>query len=147
TLSAAELAANADKYGFNQLEQARLNAELTHGTPRYSQTDQPASRVKLEESIRKARERLAATKLAAAQATVEEKSSALAAAQATLRKYEETTAISQERESSARPLVDTGAISRVDYLQLKQELAQNRNDLASQQKTVLQAEAAVTEAQ
>lgn len=147
TLDAAQLEANADKYGFNQLEQARLNAELTHGKASYSQADQPASRVQLEESMRKAREQAQAAKLAAARATVQEKISALAAAQATLKKYEETTAISEERESSARPLVETGAISRVDYLQLKEELAQNRNDLASQQKTVQQAEAAVTEAE
>jgi len=97
--------------------------------------------------MRKAREQAHAAKLAAAEATVQEKTSALAAAQATLKKYEETTAISEERESSARPLVDTGAISRVDYLQLKQELAQNRNDLVSQQKTVQQAQAAITEAE
>jgi hemolysin D len=147
TLNAAQLEANADKYGFNQLEQARLNAELRHEAPQYSKTDQPASRVKLEESMRKAREQAHAAKLAAARATVEEKTAALDAAQATLKKYEETTAIAEERESSARPLVDTGAISRVDYLQLKEELAKNRNDLASQQKTVQQAQAAVKEAE
>jgi hemolysin D len=35
----------------------------------------------------------------------------------------------------------------VDYLQLKEDLALNRNDLAAQQKTVQQARAAVTEAE
>ncbi len=147
TLSAAELAANADKYGFNKLEQARLNAELTNGSAHYGATGQPDARVGLEERIRKARVQALATKLAAAKAAVEEKTAALAAAQATLKKYEETTAIAAERESSARPLVDTGALSRVDYLQLKEDLAQNRNDLAAQEKTVQQAAAAVSGAE
>lgn len=143
TLNAAELAANADKYGFNQLEQERLNAELTNGAAHYRSTGQPATRVALEERMRKARRQAHAAKLAEAKAAVEEKTAALAAAQATFEKYAETTAIAAERESSARPLVDTGAISRVDYLQLKEDLAQNRNDLVAQQKTVQQAEAAV----
>jgi len=147
TLSAAELHANADKYGFNQLEQARLAAELNHGNPHYASTGQPAARVALEERMRQARAHAHAAKLAAARAAVEEKTAAWAAAQATLKKYQETTAIADERESSARPLVDTGAISRVDYLQLKQDLAQNRNDLAAQEKTVQQAEAAVAGAE
>src|SRR5579884_1681558 len=45
TLNAAELAASADKYGFNQLEQARLSAELTTGSVHYPTTGQPATRV------------------------------------------------------------------------------------------------------
>src|SRR6185437_7295236 len=136
TLNAAELAANADKFGFNKLEQARLTAELANSNAHYATTGQPAARVALEEHMRKARIQAHAAKLAAAKATVEEKTSALAAAQATLKKYEETTAIAAEREASARSLVDTGAIARVDYLQLKEELAQNRNDLAAQEETV-----------
>jgi hemolysin D len=147
TLSAADLAANADKYGFNKLEQARLNAELTHSRPHYTADDQLPSRVALEEHMREAREQAHVVKLAAARAAVEEKISALAAAEATLRKYQETTEIAAERESSARPLVETGAISRVDYLQLKEDLAQNRNDLAAQEKTVEQARATVEQSQ
>jgi hemolysin D len=143
TLSAAELAASADKYGFNKLEQARLNAELTDGRAHYTDTDQSEARVVLQERMRKARLQAHVAKLAEAKAAVEEKTAALAAARATLRKYEETTAIAAEREASARPLVDTGAISRLDYLQLEQDLAQNRNDLAAQEKTVQQSAAAV----
>ena len=147
TLSAAELAASTDKYGFNKLEQARLTAELTNGTAHYVAPDQSATRVALEERMREARQQAHEAKLAEAKATVQEKESALAAAVATLRKYEETTAIAAEREASARPLVDTGAISRVDYLQLKEDLAQNRNDLSAQVETAQQAQAAVVEAQ
>ncbi len=139
--------ANADKYGFNKLEQARLTAELTNGSPHYASTGQPAARLALEEKMRQARVQAHAAKLAEAKATVEEKTAALAAAQATLKKYEETTEIASERESSARPLVDTGALSRVDYLQLKEDLAQNRNDLAAQEETVQQAQAAVVGSQ
>jgi hemolysin D len=146
TLSAAELAANTDKYGFNQLEQARLTAELTHAHSRMHAAGQPAARVALEERMRRAREQAHETKVAGARSAIEQKTQALAAAAATLRKYQETTAIAEERESSARPLVDSGAISRVDYLQLKEDLAQNRNDLAAQEKTVQQAQAAVAEA-
>jgi hemolysin D len=146
TLSAAELAASADKYGFNQLEQARLTSELTQAPSQLVSSGQPAARVALEERMRRARQQAHTAKLAAASATVEEKTQALAAAAATLTKYQEMTAIAEERESSARPLVESGAISRVDYLQLKQDLAQNRNDLAAQDKTVQQAQAAVTEA-
>jgi hemolysin D len=142
TLSAAEMDANADKYGFNKLEQERLTAELTNSKAHYASSGQPAGRVALEERMRQARVEAHAAKLAEAKATVEEKASALAAAVATLKKYEETTAIAAEREASARPLVDTGALSRVDYLQLKEDLAQNRNDLSAQVETVQQAQAA-----
>lgn len=142
SISSAEMQASADKYGFNRLEQARLSAELNHGRPQYAASGQPTGRIALEEQTRRAREQAYAAKLAEAQATVEEKSQALAAAQATLQKYQETTAIAEERESSARPLVETGAISRIDYLQLKQTLAENDNDLAAQRKTVEQAKAA-----
>lgn len=147
TLSAAELNASAGKYGFNKLEQARLTAELKSGNAHYVGVDKWSEGVALEEHMRRARLQAHAAKLAEAKATVEEKTAALAAAEATLEKYEETTAIAAERESSARPLVDTGAISRVDYLQLKEDLAQNRNDLAAQEKTVQQAQAAIDEAQ
>jgi len=147
TLSAAEMAANADKYGFNKLEQERLTAELTNAKAHYSSTGQPAGRVALEERMRQARVEAHAAKLAEAKATVEEKASALAAAVATLKKYEETTAIAAEREASARPLVDTGALSRLDYLQLKEDLAQNRNDLSAQVETVQQAQAAAAGAE
>jgi hemolysin D len=142
TLSAAEMDANADKYRFNKLEQERLTAELTNSKAHYAATDQAAGRVALEERMREARVQAHAAKLAEAKATVDEKSAALSAAVATLKKYEETTAIAAEREASARPLVDTGAISRVDYLQLKEDLAQNRNDLSAQVETVQQAQAA-----
>jgi hemolysin D len=147
TLSAAEMEANADKYGFNQLEQERLTSELTHSKAHYASSGQPAGRVALEERMRQARVEAHAAKLAEAKATVEEKTSALAAAVATLKKYEETTAIAAEREASARPLVDTGALSRVDYLQLKEDLAQNRNDLSAQVETVQQAQAAAAGAE
>jgi len=147
TLSAAEMAANADKYGFNKLEQERLTSELTHSKAHYASSGQPAGRVALEERMRQARVEAHAAKLAEAKATIEEKASALAAAVATLKKYEETTAIAAEREASARPLVDTGALSRVDYLQLKEDLAQNRNDLSAQVETVQQAQAAAAGAE
>jgi hemolysin D len=146
TLSAADMNASADRLGFNQLEQARLVAELTHKAPLYAPTGQPPGRLALEERIRQAREQAHTTKLAGAQAAAEEKAAALAAAEATLQKYQEVTGIAEEREAGARPLVETGAIARVDYLQLKEDLAKNRNDFASQQKTVQQARAAVVEA-
>ncbi len=63
TLSAAEMDANADKYGFNKLEQARLTAELTNGKPQYVSTGQPAARMALEEKMREARVQAHAAKL------------------------------------------------------------------------------------
>jgi hemolysin D len=148
TLSAAELRANADKYAFNQLEQARLAAELApRSSSGLSSSGQSADRVALEERMRRSRDKAHAAKLAAARAAVSEKVEARAAAAATLKKYQETTAIAAERESSARPLVDSGAISKADYLQLKEDLAQNSNDLAAQERTVQQAQAAIVEAE
>jgi hemolysin D len=147
TLSAADLAADQDKYEFNQLEQARLTAELTNSTARYATAGRSGAHVALEERMRQARARAHAVKLAEAKATVAEKNAAASVARATLQKYRETTAIAAERESSASPLVETGAISRLDYLQLEQDLAQNRNDLAAQEQTVTQAEAAVAGAE
>jgi hemolysin D len=146
TLSAAELAASTDKYGFNRLEQARLSEELGTPQPAPGQLGQSSTRIALEDKMREARERAHAAKLASARASVQEKAAALAAAKATLVKYQQTTEIARERESSARPLVDSGAIARVDYLQLKQDLVQNANDLAAQEKTVQQAVAVVEEA-
>ena len=144
-ISGAALQASSDKYAYNRLEQARLAAELTHAAPDYRNAD-PAW-VALQESTRAAREAAYTAKREQARSQVEEKTHSLAAAQATLTKYRENTAISEERESSARPLVESGAISRVDYLQLKQELTSNRNDLAAQSKTVDEQRAALQEAQ
>jgi hemolysin D len=146
TINEAELKANSRKFTFNRLEQTRLAAELTHSKPSYTK-DQPKEWVAFEESSRKAREQAHAAKLAEAKAAVEDKANALAAAEATLKKYEETGVIAAEREASARPLVDTGAISKLDYLQLKQELIANQNDLTAQQKTVAQSRAALSEAE
>ena len=144
-ISGAALQANTDKLAYNRLEQARLAAELTHAAPDYRNAD-PAW-VALQESTRAAREAAYTAKREQARWQVEEKTHGLASAQATLTKYRENTAISEERESSARPLVDSGAISRVDYLQLKQELTGNRNDLAAQAKTVEEQRAALQESQ
>jgi membrane fusion protein, hemolysin D len=146
-LSSADMQANSDKYGFNRLEQSRLMAELSHKPPDVGDIPQPKSRIVLEERMRRAREQAHEAKLAEARATVDEKTQALAAAEATLEKYEATTSIATEREASARPLVDTGAISRIDYLKLKEDLAENEHDLAAQRKTVEQAKAAELEAQ
>ena len=73
TLSAAEMDANADKYGFNKLEQERLTAELSNSKAHYASSGQPAGRVALEERMRQARVEAHAAKLAEARATVEEK--------------------------------------------------------------------------
>ena len=141
TLTAAEFQASAEKYGLNQLQQARLNAELNHEAPRYESAGPSRVRIGLEEQLRRAREAAHASKLAEARADLEDKSRAVDVAQATLQKFRETTAIAEERESSARPLVPTGAISRDDYLQLQQDLATQRNGLVAQEHGVAQAEA------
>jgi hemolysin D len=147
TLSAAELQANAQKYGFNRLEQARLISELTDRKPNFAGLDGSPARVLLEERIRGAQERDYAAKLAGAQASIDEKSAALAAAQATVEKYQKLSALAAQQESSARPLVPIGAISKIDYLKLEQALVQDRQDFLAEQKTVQQDEAALTEAQ
>jgi hemolysin D len=146
-LSEAQLRANADKYGFNRLEQARLVSELTDRRPDFGGVEQPRARVQLEERIRKAQESDYAAKLAEAQATIGEKSAALAASQATLGKYVQLSALAAQREANARPLVPIGAISREDYLKLQEDLVQNRQDAAAQQKTIEEDQAALTQAQ
>jgi membrane fusion protein, hemolysin D len=146
-LSAASLKANAQKYGFNRLEQARLVSELTGRKPDYAGLDEPRTQILLEERIRRAREQDYRVKVAEAQATVEEKSAALAAAQASLTKYQQLTALATQQVASARPLVPIGAISRIDYLKLEEDLVQNRNDGAAERKTVEEDQAALTEAQ
>ena len=147
TLSSAALKANAQKYGFNRLEQARLVSELNDRKPDFSGLGAPPARIRLEERIRLAQEQDYAAKLAEAQATIEEKSAALAAAQASLTKYRELTALAAQQVSSARPLVPIGAISRIDYLKLEEDLVQNRNDGAAEEKTVQEDRAALTGAQ
>lgn len=143
TLNAAELLANADKYGFNRLEQARLVAELTGSKPDFAGLGQSRSNVQLEQQTLQAQQQDYATKVAEAKATIAEKSAALAAAQATLEKYQQMTVLSAEQEASARPLVPIGAISKVDYLKLKEDLVQNQNDAAAAQKTVQEDAAAL----
>jgi len=147
TLSAADLAANTDKYGFNQLEQQRLTAELTQSRPDYTKTGEASARIRIEEQMRRARQDAYASKLQQAVEGESEKEAALDAALATLDKYRESVAIDTQRESSAGPLADTGAISRDDYLQLRQDLVKDKHDLAAQANTVQQARAAVSEAQ
>lgn len=124
-----------------------MRAELSNSKLPKTTPPDTAHWRKLEEQTLQARAQAYATKLATAKATVTEKEQALAAAEATLRKYQETTAIAGERESSARPLVESGALSRLDYLQLKQALEESSNDLAAQRETVKQAQAAQEEAQ
>ncbi|HTY51176.1 MAG TPA: HlyD family type I secretion periplasmic adaptor subunit [Steroidobacteraceae bacterium] len=147
TLDAADVAADADKYGFNQLEQARLSAELTDRMPQYSRILQPRARVAMEEQMRRARERDYQSKLTQAQAALQGKRAALDAAVETLDKYRETMAIDAVRESSARPLADSGALSREDYLKVKEQLVQDRDDLAAQVNTAEEAKDAVGEAE
>lgn len=147
TLSAAAMQANAQKYGFNRLEQARLVSQLTNVKPDFSGLGQSRAQVLLEERIRRAQERDYAAKLAEAQATIAEKSAALAAAQASLTKYRQLTGLAAQQVSSARPLVPIGAISRIDFLKLEEDLVQNRNDGAAEEKTVEEDQAALTEAQ
>jgi hemolysin D len=147
TLSSAALQANAQKYGFNRLEQARLVSELNDHKPDFSGLGAPPARILLEERIRQAQERDYAAKLAEARATIEEKSAALAASQASLTKYRQLTALAAQQVSSAQPLVPIGAISRIDYLKLEEDLVQNRNDGAAEEKTVEEDEAALTGAQ
>ena len=142
TLTNADVKANTDKYTLNQLDQSRLRAELNNTQPTYSVSNGSKEQIALAEQTRRAREQAYAAKLAQAQAEVAERASAIEAAQATLRKYQQTTQLAEEREASARPLLDIGAISRIDYLQLKQELVTNQNDLAAQEKALQQAEAA-----
>jgi len=145
-LSAAQLRANADKYGFNRLEQARLISELSDRRPDFADVEQPRARIQLEERIRRAQESDYAAKLAQARATISEKSAALAAAQATLEKYLQLSSLAAQREASAKPLVPIGAISREDYLKLQEDLVQNRQDAAAQQKTIEEGRAALTQA-
>ena len=147
SLSAAQLHANADKYGFNRLEQARLISELTGRRPEFAGVEQPRSRIQLEERIRRAQQSDYAAKLAEARATIGEKSAALAAAQATLEKYLQLSALAAEREVSARPLVPIGAISREDYLKLEEDLVRNRQDAAAQQRTTEEDQAALKQAE
>lgn len=146
-LSAAQLHANADKYEFNRLEQARINSQLTDRRPDFSGLGESRARVLLEQKIRRAQEQDYAAKVAEAQATIDEKSAALAAAQATLAKYQQMTALAAQQEESARPLVPIGAISKIDYLKLKEDLVQNRNDAAAEDRTVQQDRAALAGAQ
>lgn len=147
TINAAELKANAEKYTLNQLEQSRLTAELGAAPTRDSHIAASREQIALANRTLTAREQSYASKLAEAQAALQGKISAVESAQATLKKYQETTAIAQEREASARPLLENGAISRLDYLQLKQDLATNQNDLIAQEKNLTQAEAARSEAE
>jgi hemolysin D len=147
-LSAAELQADSDKYGFNQLEQARLAAELRESRSSQSfKSSQPAERVALEERIRRAPPAGSCYDACHGPRCCRGEEGSSRRRDSDPQKYRETTGIAAERESSARPLVESGAISRTDYLQLKQDLAQNSNDLAAQEKTVRQAEAAVNEAE
>ncbi len=170
TINAAELDNNARQLEINRLDQLRLQAELGNaarvppslpvsGSMNRAQPDESGSSsprpqtassdpnlLALEENLRRSRLSAYQAKLEQAKASVAEKQSALAATLATERKYEEVTTLAKEREEKARPLLDTGAISRIDYLQLKQELVSNQNDLASQHKLVEQARHAETEA-
>lgn len=138
TSSTADLTANTEKFALNQLESDRLLAELDHTQPNYHQPDKFKSIVVLQEQLRRAREATYANKVAQAQLFIREKIDILAAGEATLNKLKETAAIAKEREESARPLVKTGALSRLDYLQLKQDLVSNENDLMAQSKMVEQ---------
>lgn len=147
TLTQADLKANADKYTLNQLEQARLRAELTDAKPHYSELQAGKDEIAFAEQTRQARIQAHAAKLAQVEAEVVERTSALQAAEAILNKYQQTLQIAAEREAGARSLLDSGVIPKFEYLQLKQALIVNQNDLAAQENTLKQAEAALQGAQ
>jgi hemolysin D len=146
TISAAELEASERQLKITRMEQTRLASELSGKKPDYSTAKQDDTLVYLQESLRQSREAAYTSKLSQAQSAVSEKEAAFAAAQATLRKYEALTALATQREEDARPLLQSGAISRIDYLQLKQELLTHQHDWSAQSKAVEQARFAKTEA-
>lgn len=145
-INAAELESNSRQLDINRMDQARLAAELGNTSPRYATNRDEPGLIALQESLRRSRQASYSAKLDETQALVSEKESALASAEATQRKYEELTVLASQREEDARPLLPMGAISRLDYMQLKQDLVTNRNDLAAQSKAVEQARHARTEA-
>jgi hemolysin D len=145
TLSAADLATGSRQLELNRLEQARLAAELGSRSPQYG-TARGSAEARLQENLRRSRDAAYAAEVAAAEAEVAARDNAWAAARATQRKLEEVAVIARQREADARPLVESGAIARIDYLQLKQELAAAENDLVSQVKLVQQAGEARTQA-
>ena len=147
TIDAAELEASSNQLQLNHLEQQRLQAELGGATPRYDHVDKSDSAlITLQESLRHSRDDAYHAKMAAAQSDADGKASALAAAESTRHKLEELTRLAQQREADARPLLSSGAIARVDYMQLQQDLLTNQNDLASQIKLVQQAGEACAQA-
>lgn len=144
TLNAAQLRTDAEKVAFNRLEQARITSELTGKAVNLAALDPRGPDLLLEQHVRQAQEQDYATRLAGARAAVAAKSAALAADQATLQKYEKLTTLAASRAASAQPLVPIGAISRDDYLKLEEDLVQDRDSAASEQRTVEEDRAALT---
>jgi hemolysin D len=143
-ITSAALQASSERYAYNRLERVRLEAEVTQSKPDYRNFD--VTWVALQDETRRARESAYMAKVGEAKAQFDERTHALAAAQAALQKYREMSIIAAERENSSRPLVESGAISRLDYLELKQQLSASTNDFAAQLRTVDQQRAAVLEA-
>lgn len=147
TSSGADLEAYQKKLALSQLEQERLQAELDQRTPHYAQDWADPQLIALQEQLRQARRATHTARLEQARQALREKQAQFTSAQAVLRKLQELNPVLREKEENARPLVQSGALSRVDYLQIKQDLISNERDLQAQISTVEQYEHACAEAE
>lgn len=145
TITGADLSSSQEKDALKRAEDERLEAELT-GKQVIYRTKDPAI-IRLQDHLLQVRRAAYSAKLAQSRSDVASKRDTLAAALDTLNKFKETTAIAQEKEADARPLVETGAVSRLDYLQLKQDLVSNENDYQAQINNVAQNRADVDKAE
>lgn len=146
TLNLADLSSNTERLALAEMDAARLKGEMTNRQPAYQTPQQHQEMVALQESLRAARQAAYFAKLSEAQADLRAKESQLASAEATLKRLQETLVIATEKESRARPYVEV-AITRFDYLKLKQDLVSNQNDLTAQEKTIEQLAAARLQAE
>lgn len=137
TVSGADLAASREKLMLVQLDMVRLQGELAGKPAVYNVPGVRPELITLQEALRTARDSAHAAKRSEATSAVEARASALASGEATLKRLQETLVIAQEKERRARPYAEI-AMTRFDYLKLKNDLLANEHELAAQQSTVQQ---------
>ena len=148
TLAAADLHASGDEMTHNQLDGARLQAELLGQPAHYGAAAQGAGlQVALEEGVRQANQAAYQDKLNTAHTQVSEKQDALAAATMTLNKLSALKDIAQQREQDSRALLEQGFIARVEYQKDQESRVSAEQDFAAQQQLVAGDRQALQEAQ
>ncbi len=131
----------------DQLEEQRIQAEISGKAEMAPVSGETASMVSLESRLQQSELSHYQAQLADDQAQIQEAQANLAAGQATLDEYAQRAVLDRRSATEAAPLVSQGALSGYHYDQLQDTALKEEGKLATQKKQVVQLQQALVAAQ